>query len=436
MKRESFGSLFYFQRFFQVIFFLRISHYLWKKVRTMFDNADLSNKKVVVRVDFNVPLDSNLNVTDDTRIRAAIPTIRELHHRGARVILMSHLGRPLKDLNEDGSIKTKYSLKNIVSSLSDSLNLDVIFIATSVQDNAILTDIENTGDNRIILLENTRFYKGEEKGDPELARKMAALGDYYVNDAFGTAHREHASTATIARYFDKDHKSFGFLMDKEVSNISRVLDDIQKPFCAILGGAKVSDKIKLIENLLDKADKIIIGGGMAFTFIKAQGGTIGKSLCEDDKLDLANQLLAKAGEKGVELLLPVDAKVSETFSNDGLFVTKPIDDIPDGWMGLDIGEASISLFEEAILSSKMILWNGPMGVFEFSNFAHGTFEIASALAKVTKNGAFTLVGGGDSVAAISKAGLDDSVSFVSTGGGAMLEMIEGQVLPGVAAMQA
>ncbi len=401
----------------------------------MFESVDIRNKKIVIRVDFNVPLDSSFNVTDDTRIRAAIPTILDLYDRGAKIILLSHLGRPLKDLADDGGFKPKYSLKNIVKTLSDDLGKDVVFISTPVTDDGIRGEIEHTGDSRIILLENTRFYKGEEKGDPELAQKMASLGDYYVNDAFGTAHREHASTATIARYFDKDHKSFGFLMDKEVSNISKVLDDIQRPFCAILGGAKVSDKIKLIENLLDKADKIIIGGGMAFTFIKAKGGHIGKSLCEEDKLDLANDLLARASEKGVEFLLPVDAKVSETFSDEGLFVTRSIDDIPDGWMGLDIGEASISLFEEAILSSRMILWNGPMGVFEFSNFAHGTFEIASALAKATQNGAFTLIGGGDSVAAISKAGLEDAVSFVSTGGGAMLEMIEGKILPGVAAMQ-
>lgn len=400
----------------------------------MFD-TDLKGKKVIVRVDFNVPLDSDLHVSDDTRIRAAVPTIQALLSKGAKVILMSHLGRPLKDLDEAGNIKAKYSLRSIVNKVSENIGREVVFISTPLTEANINDDIDQVDDHKVILLENTRFYKGEEKGDRELAQKMASLAEYYVNDAFGTAHREHASTATIARFFDQDHKTFGLLMDKEVTNISKVLHDINRPFCAIIGGAKVSDKITLIENLMDKADTIIIGGGMAFTFIKAQNGQIGDSLCETDKLDLASDILKKAVEKEVKFLLPVDAKITQGFKNDGLFITKPIDEIPDGWMGLDIGEASISLFEQEILESKTILWNGPMGVFEFSNFAQGTFEVANALSKATLRGAYTLVGGGDSVSAISQAGLESSVSFVSTGGGAMLEMIEGKELPGIAAIK-
>lgn len=399
----------------------------------MFD-IELKNKDVIVRVDFNVPLDSNLQVSDDTRICAAVPTITSLLEKGAKVILLSHLGRPFKDLEDNGNFKPKYSLKNIINTVSENLKRNVVFIDTPLTEDRIKEEIQAVDPHNVILLENTRFYKGEEKGDRELAHKMASLGEFYVNDAFGTAHREHASTATIARYFDKDHKTFGLLMEKEVTNISKVLNDINRPFCAIIGGAKVSDKITLIENLLEKADKIIIGGGMAFTFIKAQGGNIGKSLCEADKLDLANTLIEKAETKGVKLLLPLDAKVTEEFSNDGLYLTKPIGEIPDGWMGLDIGEASISLFEQEILESQTILWNGPMGVFEFANYAQGTFEIANALSKATRRGSYTLVGGGDSVAAISKAGLEDEVSFVSTGGGAMLEMIEGKDLPGISAI--
>lgn len=400
----------------------------------MFENIDLGNQKVLVRVDFNVPLDDNNQVSDDTRIRAAIPTVKALMSKNAKVILMSHLGRPLKDLDENGKIKSRYSLIHVVDALKNNLGKEVDFIDTPVSDPAIYDQINAVHKDHVILLENTRYYKGEEKGDEALARQMAALAGYYVNDAFGAAHREHASTATVARLFDKQHKSFGFLMDKEVSNISRVLNDVKRPFCAIIGGAKVSDKIALIENLLDKADKIIIGGGMAFTFIKALGGNIGDSLCENDRLELALSLIEKAKEKGVEFLLPADARITQGFTNDGLILTKPVGEIPDGWMGLDIGEESIIVFGRAISESKTILWNGPMGVFEFPNFSRGTFSIADALARATEKGAYTLVGGGDSVAAINQAKLDDAVSFVSTGGGAMLEMIEGKQLPGITSM--
>ena len=400
----------------------------------MFKDIDLKGHTVIVRVDFNVPFDENMKVSDDTRIKGAIPTIKELIDRKAKVILMSHLGRPLKDLNEDGSVKKKYSLVHVVDALKNNLGMEVTFIETPVTNPSISKEISESSIKNVILLENTRYYKGEEKGDEELAKTMASLADFYVNDAFGAAHREHASTATIARQFDPTHKSFGLLMDKEVSNISKVLGDINRPFCAIVGGAKVSDKIALIENLMDKVDKIIIGGGMAFTFIKAQGGSIGSSLCELDKLDLALELFAKAKSKNVELILPVDSKITQGFSNDGLAITCDIDKIQDDWMGLDIGDASIALFEKAILESKSILWNGPMGVFEFPNFAKGTLAIANALARATDKGAYTLVGGGDSVAAITQAKLEDDVSFVSTGGGAMLEMIEGKELPGIIAM--
>ncbi len=400
----------------------------------MFKDVNLKDQTVIIRVDFNVPFDENLKVSDDTRIKGAIPTIKDLLERRAKVVLLSHLGRPLKDLNIDGTTKAKYSLIHVVDSLKKNLDKEVIFIETPLTEPSIIDEINKSDRNKVILLENTRFYKGEEQGEIELAKNMASLGKYYVNDAFGAAHREHASTATIARFFNPEHKSFGFLMDKEVENISKILGDMRRPFCAIVGGAKVSDKIALIENLLDKVDKIIIGGGMAFTFIKAQGGAIGSSLCEVDKLDLALELITKAKNKNVEFILPVDSKVTQLFSNDGLSVECDIYKIQDNWMGLDLGENSIKLFEDAIMTSKTILWNGPMGVFEFPNFSKGTISIAKALARATDKGAFTLVGGGDSVAAITQAELDDDVSFVSTGGGAMLEMIEGKELPGVVAM--
>jgi phosphoglycerate kinase len=399
----------------------------------MLDKQDLIGKKVLVRVDFNVPLNAKHEITDDTRIRMAIPTIRELIGRGAKIILMSHLGRPLKDLDDNGNIKAKYSLRYLVPTIESLCNKQVEFITSSLMDDAAAQISPNP--DIITLLENTRFYKGEEKGDPDLAAKMAALADYYINDAFGAAHREHASTATIARYFDAAHKDFGLLMDKEVKNISKILSDPMHPFCAIIGGAKVSDKILLLDNLLDKVDTILIGGGMAFTFIKAQGGQIGNSLCEEDKQDLALDLLKKAELKNVRIILPSDVKATDSFNNDAAVQFCPIDKIPAGWLGLDIGPASIASFESEIARSKTILWNGPAGVFEFSNFNQGTFAIAKAVAQATTQGAFSVVGGGDSVSAINKAGLEDKISFVSTGGGAMLEMIEGKVLPGIAAME-
>jgi len=397
----------------------------------MLDNENLKGKKVLVRVDFNVPLNSNLEVTDNTRIMSAIPTIKELLDRGATVILMSHLGRPLKDLNEDGSIKSKYSMKNIIPSIESALGGSVFFISDPIPDKS--PNIE-TKDQSVYLLENVRFYKGEEKGDPALAEQMSRLGEYYVNDAFGAAHRAHASTTTVANFFDDQHKSFGHLMEREVKNISKVLGIVDRPFCAIVGGAKVSDKIALLENLLTKVDYILVGGGMAFTFIKALGGKIGSSICEVDKLDFALELLQKAKENNVEIILPIDIAAADSFSNEAEKKILPADQIPEGWSGLDIGPGSIQLFEDYILKSKTILWNGPAGVFEFTNFANGTLGIASAIAKATKNGAFSIVGGGDSVAAINHMGLEDEISFVSTGGGAMLEMIEGKILPGIAAM--
>lgn len=399
----------------------------------MLDNQDLSGQKILVRVDFNVPINADHQVTDDTRIRMAIPTIKELLDRGSKVILMSHLGRPLKDLDENGNVKEKYSLKYLIPTIEKYTHRKVDFVSTSLT-GAATVEI-NTTDDSIVLLENTRFYKGEEKGDPELAQCMARLADYYVNDAFGAAHREHASTATIARYFDSAHKDFGLLMDKEVKNISKILETPEHPFCAVIGGAKVSDKILLLENLIDKADAILIGGGMAFTFIKAQGGKIGNSLCEEDKIQLALDILDKAAQKSVKILLPSDVKAADSFSNEANTQIVASDQIPDGWMGLDIGPASITVFQKEIEGSKTILWNGPAGVFEFSNFNRGTFAIAESIATVTSHGAFSVVGGGDSVAAINQAGLNDRVSFVSTGGGAMLEMIEGKELPGIAAMK-
>lgn len=401
----------------------------------MLDNQNLQSANVLLRVDFNVPLDAALQVTDNTRIKGAIPTINDLYNRGARVIIISHLGRPLKDLAEDGSFKAKYSLSNLVSELAQLSGKPVTFIGTPLDSPDFDTELSKIGPENLVLLENTRFYKGEEKGDIALAQKMASLASYYVNDAFGAAHREHASTATVANYFDAGHKDFGHLMRREVDNISKIMTDVSRPFLAIVGGAKVSDKIELIKNLMHKVDKLIIGGGMAFTFIRSQGGNIGSSLCEEDKLELASQLLEEAKTKGVRIVLPVDAHCGDRFSNDASRSYYPIHQIPDGWSGFDIGPDSIQIFEAEILESRTILWNGPMGVFEFPNFATGTLSVAKNLSKATMAGAFTVVGGGDSVAAISQAGLSDAVSFVSTGGGAMLEMIEGKELPGIKAIK-
>lgn len=396
---------------------------------------NLEGKRVIVRVDFNVPLDENNRVSDDNRIEGALPTIKYLQEKGAKVILLSHLGRPLKNLSASGEAdREKYSLKHVVPTLSRLLGQQVHFSEDTIG-TAADTRIRELHNGEVIIMENTRFFEGEEKGDKNFAEALAQLGDYYINDAFGTAHRRHASTAVIADYFDQSHKAFGMLMDKELSNAGKVLDNPVKPLTAITGGAKVSDKILLLERLIDIADNIIIGGGMAFTFIKAQGGDIGGSLCEDDKLDMAQTLLQKAKDKGVFIYLPQDSIVANAFNNDAERKIIESNHIPEGWMGLDIGGEAIKSFSNVIRHSKTVIWNGPMGVFELSNFSHGTFSIAKAMAEATSNGTFTMVGGGDSVAAVNQAGLSDKVSFVSTGGGALLEFMEGKSLPGVIAVK-
>ncbi len=397
--------------------------------------SNLEGQRVIVRVDFNVPINEEFKVTDTTRIEGAVPTIKHLTNQGAKVILLSHLGRPLKKLNDAGEVnKDKYSLKHVTSSLEDLLGQKVYFSEATTGEEAE-RQINQLSNGEVILMENTRFNKGEEAGDVNFAKELAQLGDYYINDAFGTAHRRHASTAVIAESFDAHHKAFGMLMDKEIENAEKVLNNPERPVTAITGGAKVSDKILLLERLLNLADNIIIGGGMAFTFIKAQGGDIGNSICEEDKLDLARELLAKAKEKGVFIYIPQDSIVANAFDNDAERKIIESNHIPDGWMGLDIGPEAIKTFSEVIKNSKTVIWNGPMGVFELSNFSHGTFSIAQALAEATSNGAFTMVGGGDSVAAVNKANLSDKVSFVSTGGGALLEYMEGKELPGVRAVR-
>lgn len=394
---------------------------------------DLNGKKVLIRVDFNVPLDKAYNITDDTRIRAALPTLNYILDKGASIILMSHLGRPEK-LKADGTVDVeKFTLRHIVNYLSELLGRPVKFSEDIVGEQAQEL-AANLKPGEVLLLENTRFDKGESKGSEELAKKMAALGDVYVNDAFGTAHRAHASTTTVAQFFDDNHRAFGFLMQQEVENANRVLNNPERPLTAIIGGAKVSDKILLLERLIDFVDNLLIGGAMAYTFMKARGGETGKSLVEEDKVDLAEKLVAKAKEKGVTLLLPEDSVIATDFSNDAQRDTAPSDAIPAGWMGLDIGEKARAKFSEIIKNSKTILWNGPMGVFEMENFAKGTKTIAEAVAKATANGSFSLVGGGDSVAAVNQMGLADEVSYVSTGGGAMLEFLEGKELPGVKAI--
>ena len=387
---------------------------------------DFNKKKALIRVDFNVPLNEKFEVTDDTRISATIPTIKKVLEGGGIAVLMSHLGRP------DGIVKDKYSLKHILPTLHELLGgkHKVYFANDCIGEHAKFTlDMLRPGE--VLVLENLRFYKEEEEGDTAFAKKLSRLGDVYINDAFGTAHRAHASTSVIAENFDSDHKMFGLLMEAEVSNAERVLKNAAKPFTAIIGGAKVSDKILLIENLLERASDIIIGGGMAYTFIKARGGQIGKSLCEEDKQDVALTILKKATEKGVSIHLPETSVIAEKFSNDGPTQEVPSDQIPEGFMGLDIGGKAIGIFSEIIKRSKTILWNGPMGVFEMSKFQKGTKAIALAVADATTIGAYSLVGGGDSVAAINKFGFADDVSFVSTGGGALLEFFEGKELPGV-----
>ncbi len=390
------------------------------------DQANFSGKKVLIRVDFNVPLDKDFNITDDNRITAALPTIKKILQDGGAVILMSHLGRP-----KDGPTE-KYSLKHIVPHLSDLLGQQVEFANDCIGQEA--TDKAKALEaGEVLLLENLRFYKEEEKGDVEFAKKLAALGNIYVNDAFGTAHRAHASTSIIAQFFP-DAKYFGYLMASELENAEKVLNNPAKPFTAIMGGAKVSDKIQLIERLLDKVDNLIIGGGMTYTFFKAQGGQTGKSLVEEDKLDLAKSLIQKAKDKGVNLILPTDSVIADNFSNDANTETAKNDNIKEGWMGLDIGPDSIEAFSKVIEASKTILWNGPMGVFEMDKFEKGTKSVAEAIVKATENGAFSLIGGGDSAAAISKFNLTSQVSYVSTGGGALLEYMEGKELPGVKAI--
>jgi phosphoglycerate kinase len=403
----------------------------------MIDNYNFTGKKAIIRVDFNVPLGAQYDVTDDTRIRGALPTIKKVLQDGGSAILMSHLGRPKSGPEE------KFSLKHIIPALSELLGMDVQFADDCVGEEAVDKSAA-LKPGEVLLLENLRFYSAENKikTDEEkaatnvFAEKLSTYADVYVNDAFGTAHRAHASTAVIADSFDKDSKMFGFLINKEIEAMDKVLYSSEKPVTAIMGGAKVSDKIQVIENLLDKVDNLVIGGGMTYTFIKARGGEIGNSLCEEDKLDVATDLVKKAAEKGVNLLLPVDQVLADKFDNEAHTELADIDKGKEGFMGLDIGAKSIDALTEVIMNSKIILWNGPMGVFEMPTFQKGTVSIAQAIAESTAKGAFTLVGGGDSVAAVNKFGLADKVSYVSTGGGAMLEYIEGKVLPGIKAIKA
>ena len=414
------------------------------------DKFNFAGKKAFVRVDFNVPLDENFNITDDTRMRAVLPTLKKILADGGSIIIGSHLGRPK-------GVADKFSLKHIIKHLSELLGVEVQFANDCMgEEAAVKAAALQPGE--VLLLENLRFY-AEEEGKPrglaedatdeeiaaakkavkesqkEFTKKLASYADCYVNDAFGTAHRAHASTALIAKYFDTDNKMFGYLMKKEVKAVDKVLNDIKRPFTAIMGGSKVSSKIEIIENLLNKVDNLIIAGGMTYTFTKAQGGKIGISICEDDKLDLALDLIKKAKEKGVNLVLAVDAKIADAFSNDANTKFCPVNEIPDGWEGLDIGPKTEEIFANVIKESKTILWNGPTGVFEFDNFTHGSRTVGEAIVEATKNGAFSLVGGGDSVACVNKFGLANGVSYVSTGGGALLEAIEGKILPGIAAIQ-
>ena len=390
------------------------------------DQVNFEGKKALIRVDFNVPLNADFEITDDTRITAAIPTINKILKDGGSVILMSHLGRP-KNGPED-----KFSLKHIVKHLSEQLNLTVKFVNDCIGKD-VSKAVNNLQNGEVLLLENLRFYTEETAGDTVFAEKLSSIADVYVNDAFGTAHRAHASTAVIANFVG-ENKCFGYVMAKEITNLEKVVNEGERPITAIMGGAKVSSKITIITKLMDKVDKIIIGGGMSYTFAKAMGGKVGDSLVEDDKLELALSLIAEAKEKGVELLIPVDSLNADAFSNDANTAVTDIDKVEDGWMGLDISDRTKTIYREAILSSKTILWNGPMGVFEMDKFAEGTKFVANAIAEATANGAFSLVGGGDSVAAIKKFNMQDKVSYVSTGGGAMLEYLEGKELPGVKAI--
>ena len=414
------------------------------------DNFNFNGKKAFVRVDFNVPVDENFNITDDTRIRAAMPTLKKIIADGGRLIIASHMGRPKK--NPD----TKYSLKVIVDRVSELLGVKVQFAADCMGEETekLVAALQN---GEALLLENLRFYT-EEEGKPrlpetasddekaaakkelkvaqkEFAKKLASYADAYVNDAFGTAHRAHASTAIIADSFDADHKMFGYLMNKEVNAVDKLMENPARPFTAIMGGSKVSSKIEIIENLLTKVDNLIVAGGMTYTFVKATGGEIGLSICENDKLDLALDIMEKAKANGVNLVMAVDAKAADAFSNDANTQFVAVDAIPEGWEGMDIGTETEKIFADVIKNSKTILWNGPTGVFEFDNFTQGSRAVGNAIVEATRNGAFSLVGGGDSVACVNKFGIADEMSYVSTGGGALLEAIEGRVLPGIAAIK-
>jgi len=386
---------------------------------------NFNNKKAIIRVDFNVPLDEKLNVTDTTRIEAAKPTIDKILADGGSVILMSHLGRPKG--KED-----QFSLRHIVAKVSEVLGVKVLF-ASDCRGEVATNAAKNLKQGEVLLLENLRFYPEEEAGDENFAEELASLGDIYVNDAFGTAHRAHASTTIIAKFFP-NHRCFGMLLAKEIESLNRVLKNSVKPVTAVLGGSKVSSKITVIENILDKVDHMIIGGGMTFTFIKALGGKIGNSICEDDKQELALQILHLAKQKNVHIHIPVDVVAANAFSNDAETQIVDVREIPDGWQGLDAGPKSLENFKDVIMNSKTILWNGPLGVFEMESFAKGTIALGNFIAESTANGAFSLVGGGDSVAAVKQFNLEDKMSYVSTGGGAMLEMLEGKVLPGIAAI--
>jgi 3-phosphoglycerate kinase len=388
-------------------------------------NFNFNSKKAIIRVDFNVPLDENFNVTDTSRIVAAKPTIDKILADGGSVILMSHLGRP-------SGKEAKYSLNHILKTVSEVLGVAVKFASDCIGEVAE-TAAKNLQPKEVLLLENLRYYAEEEAGDVDFAKKLASLGDIYVNDAFGTAHRAHASTAIIAQFFPTN-KCFGLLMEKEITSLNKVLKDSEKPVTAVLGGSKVSTKITIIENILDKVDHMILGGGMTFTFVKALGGNIGDSICELDKLDLALEILKKAKEKNVQIHIPVDVIAANAFANDAETQIVDVRHIPDGWQGLDAGPKSLENFKEVIMNSKTILWNGPLGVFEMENFANGTITLGNYITESTAKGAFSLVGGGDSVAAVKQFGLEDKVSYVSTGGGAMLEMLEGRILPGIAAI--
>ena len=389
------------------------------------NDFNFNDKKALIRVDFNVPLNEQFEVTDTTRIEAAKPTILKVLEDGGSCVLMSHLGRPKG--KED-----RFSLRHIVAKATEILGVQVKFVDDCIGDK-VEEAVANLKNGEVLLLENLRFYPEEKKGDVAFAEKLSKLGDIYVNDAFGTAHRAHASTTVIAQFFPQ-RKCFGFLLAKEIESIDKVLNNSEKPVLAILGGAKVSSKITVIENILDKVDHLIIGGGMAFTFVKAQGGKIGNSICEDDKMDLALAILKQAKEKNVQIHLPVDVVAADDFSNDANTQIVPIDQIPDGWEGLDAGIKSREIFDKVVNQSKTILWNGPLGVFELEKFAQGTIALGNSIANATKNGAFSLVGGGDSVAAVKQFGFADKVSYVSTGGGAMLEMLEGKTLPGIEAI--